>query len=159
MDRYSLPLYEGVDWNNPLRAVYPTFCYVSLFTREWIEILLLSKLRKSGCSLPLYEGVDWNFIWISSSLCLGFVSLFTREWIEIGLQTGLGLDLCRLPLYEGVDWNLCLAVRCNSVASSPSLRGSGLKSCYLDNGDYAEYVSLFTREWIEMVVCVSGLPK
>ena len=65
------------------------------------------------------------------------VSLFTREWIEI----------------------CCTADTYSEYKRSPSLRGSGLKSCYLDNGDYAEYVSLFTREWIEMVVCVSGLPK
>ena len=56
----SLPLYEGVDWNN--ENVFPaaTPDDVSLFTREWIEICF--NLDKS---------------------CFCEVSLFTREWIEI----------------------------------------------------------------------------
>ena len=55
---------------------------VSLFTREWIEINRLDKLKKEVK-----------------------VSLFTREWIEIVLES-FALQL---------------------AASSPSLRGSGLK--------------------------------
>ena len=74
---------------------------VSLFTREWIEILTLSPREAARA-----------------------VSLFTREWIEIRRARtlpwltaspslrGSGLkyqtrhndkDKCRLPLYEGVD--------------------------------------------------------
>ena len=57
---YSLPLYEGVDWNWSVRRGKRTGRPVSLFTREWIEII-----KSSACD--------------SST----FVSLFTREWIEI----------------------------------------------------------------------------
>ena len=76
---------------------------VSLFTREWIEILPDTNKRPSGA-----------------------VSLFTREWIEIsdsnttskntdgspslrgsGLKSLMIMEQCfylkRLPLYEGVD--------------------------------------------------------
>ena len=124
----SLPLYEGVDWNWSLRKLatlrhaspslrgsglkFKRACdrqrlhYVSLFTREWIEIsdlqglcphqLASPSLRGSGLksiwktlccrcwSLPLYEGVDWNINYILYHF-LDFVSLFTREWIEIML--------------------------------------------------------------------------
>ena len=37
-DAASLPLYEGVDWNTIPRAKICACFYVSLFTREWIEI-------------------------------------------------------------------------------------------------------------------------
>ena len=99
---------------------------VSLFTREWIEMLFL-ELRK----------------------CFQSVSLFTREWIEISLGQkpeqrmpsspslrGSGLK-CQtlpsppwqmgLPLYEGVDWNTDTIDKDVGFLMSPSLRGSGLK--------------------------------
>ena len=53
---------------------------VSLFTREWIEIVCPSVL-----SIPLK------------------VSLFTREWIEILCERFHSLNPISLPLYEGVD--------------------------------------------------------
>ena len=60
-------------------AVTPEY-FVSLFTREWIEIRMLA--------LPLR---------------LHRVSLFTREWIEILQVVGTSPEKQRLPLYEGVD--------------------------------------------------------
>ena len=123
-----LPLYEGVDWNkiHKLRILF--LCIVSLFTREWIEILksLTSMLAVSpvslftrewieinitgdlsdlGGSLPLYEGVDWNAI-----------------------QRVIKIIGKRLPLYEGVDWNRAINTVFTVFTASPSLRGSGLKS-------------------------------
>ena len=143
-----LPLYEGVDWN----LLHPLFLavefkspslrgsglksylrfpllfrrFVSLFTREWIEIArknVLNKLQRvslftrewiemdcclsdwlSGNCLPLYEGVDWN---CESHGC---------RWLCAGL-----------PLYEGVDWNNGCPDVADFVRKSPSLRGSGLK--------------------------------
>ena len=68
---------------NPLLA-----CPVSLFTREWIEITGLSAL-KSDCR---------TFLAI-----LNRVSLFTREWIEIRSASNVTLTAFCLPLYEGVD--------------------------------------------------------
>ena len=53
---------------------------VSLFTREWIEIL---------------EGRFRNRVSI--------VSLFTREWIEIMVENVGLMGVQCLPLYEGVD--------------------------------------------------------
>ena len=121
-----LPLYEGVDWN--VKSVQSNcFIFVSLFTREWIEIRhAVHQLMQS------------------------IVSLFTREWIEIfainAIQTpsltspslrGSGLksrqpipSACtpRLPLYEGVDWNFTQKFVFFFKQPSPSLRGSGLKS-------------------------------
>ena len=59
---------------------YPVRTSVSLFTREWIEIL---------ADLP-------------SSVSIA-VSLFTREWIEIARQSSQSQASSCLPLYEGVD--------------------------------------------------------
>ena len=233
-----LPLYEGVDWNTNFFCEWCKTLNVSLFTREWIEIVVATaKTIKAAC-LPLYEGVDWNFQRATLScslLCLplyegvdwnrkrtnrnrrGSVSLFTREWIEIircpnlgkcsmspslrgsGLKciqtkeqagfarspslrgSGLkwsgadwytrleclplyeGVDwnhqilclwqqhLC-LPLYEGVDWNRWCVLPLFCCVRSPSLRGSGLKSHLPMNDGKTRLVSLFTREWIEMMV-------
>ena len=54
---------------------------VSLFTREWIEIL--RRLMRGLQSV--------------------MVSLFTREWIEIFVSKATIHGFSRLPLYEGVD--------------------------------------------------------
>ena len=53
---------------------------VSLFTREWIEIVTCA-----------------------SSIIGYAVSLFTREWIEIVIWTHKTWNSAGLPLYEGVD--------------------------------------------------------
>ena len=78
--------------------------YVSLFMREWIEILPLYEQRPSGA-----------------------VSLFTREWIEIDIWDGIH-DGISSPSLRGSGLK-CRPVLCviRSVMS-PSLRGSGLKS-------------------------------
>ena len=54
--------------------------FVSLFTREWIEM----------CYYKIQRGGD-------------IVSLFTREWIEITILFKNSCARVRLPLYEGVD--------------------------------------------------------
>ena len=79
------------------------------------------------------------------------VSLFTREWIEIGFKMPACTNCNSSPSLRGSG----LKFPCRPLQAvqnpSPSLRGSGLKfsvPCYLDNGDY---VSLFTREWIEIL--------
>ena len=54
--------------------------FVSLFTREWIEI---------GTA--------------TLSASKTFVSLFTREWIEIFVKLLYKVKAFGLPLYEGVD--------------------------------------------------------
>ena len=120
-----LPLYEGVDWNQ-LVEYRQQKTEVSLFTREWIEIIHIFVPFLPVLRLPLYEGVDWNVDVIdkkekdSGSPSLRgsglkyhrrtwrcnwrIVSLFTREWIEINC----------------FPWIVCRQ-------TSPSLRGSGLK--------------------------------
>ena len=121
-----LPLYEGVDWNS-IHKLFLLFAWVSLFTREWIEISSTVITVPTGVSLPLYEGVDWNAV----------------------LAHFLNLAEQGLPLYEGVDWNPFIVkheskrykvslftrewIEMNTGGGSrfpvpsPSLRGSGLK--------------------------------
>ena len=55
-----------------------------------------------------------------------------------------------LPLYEGVDWNGSAESYRRCFSTSPSLRGSGLKSSPVRAAFPRDPVSLFTREWIEM---------
>ena len=75
---------------------------VSLFTREWIEIISKSASEQSGAvSLFTREWIEIAFYedfadWIG-------VSLFTREWIEISSIFPMVFAFSRLPLYEGVD--------------------------------------------------------
>ena len=121
----GLPLYEGVDWNACSADNFRN-AYVSLFTREWIEIKttlslgLRSRspsLRGSGLKslvalcksarlvcLPLYEGVDWNSLPTQQS----------SDKTQSPSLRGSGLKFLKwqdshifqcLPLYEGVDWN------------------------------------------------------
>ena len=55
----SRPLHEDVDWN--FRSC--SLCavpQVALFTRAWIEMLILSCIFVMYVSRPLHEGVDWN---------------------------------------------------------------------------------------------------
>ena len=97
-----LPLYEGVDWNR-LRLVRTVIIAVSLFTREWIEIIngrILFRQRTS----PSLRGSGLKFFDEVALMPESFVSLFTREWIEIHAE----------------GWK-------TEASGSPSLRGSGLK--------------------------------
>ena len=144
----GLPLYEGVDWNSFPVGV-GEFPRVSLFTREWIEIAILAIKGHKSRSLPLYEGVDWNLNRDMISACRS-VSLFTREWIEISENNKYFLLLYRLPLYEGVDWNWKISNLLKNAMRSPSLRGSGLKFLFFFQFILSNFVSLFTREWIEI---------
>ena len=64
---------------------------------------------------------------------------------SIAFRSGSGL-----PLYEGVDWNNDVWGECETVTRSPSLRGSGLKSLAQSDRVRNRFVSLFTREWIEI---------
>ena len=124
-----LPLYEGVDWNLESDVVTDDKDWVSLFTREWIEI----DTGVSCCCffpcLPLYEGVDWNPV--NHALCIGYVvSLFTREWIEI-IATRLlkKVEIVSLFTREWIEI-FCWTNANKCEQKSPSLRGSGLKWCW-----------------------------
>ena len=100
---------------------------VSLFTREWIEIVLLH-IPGSIWQVSLFTR-EWIEITLCRNLPLAcpVVSLFTREWIEIGERRCCPYCSESLPLYEGVDWNACTQ--------------QVFDVCR---------VSLFTREWIEI---------
>ena len=97
---------------------------VSLFTREWIEIVIDGNIEISDyVSLFTREWIEISSR--STYVCTAGVSLFTREWIEISSAVvsqdpdikspslrGSGLKYkpdfgklfnVRLPLYEGVD--------------------------------------------------------
>ena len=135
----------------------PSHSVVSLFTREWIEIafclaaslLFVSpSLRGSGLKssptraltpiairLPLYEGVDWNQSWKHAShYCKG------------------------LPLYEGVDWNRYTCVICCCSVGLPLYEGVDWNLCSCARLWHRYIVSLFTREWIE-ILSRSLMPK
>ena len=102
--------------------------WVSLFTREWIEIFFFHRLPLAGGS-PSLRGSGLKllgFIWKKSK---SSVSLFTREWIEIKSP---------VRIFAGSQ-------------RSPSLRGSGLKSVVTTTAFSLQLVSLFTREWIEII--------
>ena len=152
----GLPLYEGVDWNR---------CWDS----GSISIYGSPSLRGSGLK---YHRRTWR--------CdRRRVSLFTREWIEITVVKmgnldghtspslrGSGLKLClaarqrlagRLPLYEGVDWNQSWKHASHYCKVSPSLRGSGLKLYFSRCRWRKRWVSLFTREWIEISVSTDSV--
>ena len=102
---------------------------VSLFTREWIEINSIDKVIEKQHA----------------------VSLFTREWIEMTGLDAMTMQGFSLPLYEGVDWNWTTRRSMQTCWKSPSLRGSGLKSSGVSKRTNLFFVSLFTREWIEML--------
>ena len=110
--------------------------WVSLFTREWIEIVW------NTCKTNLYSVSLFTREWIEIFTSVGtmkwytFVSLFTREWIEITSNAKTKDGGRRLPLYEGVDWNLWVVKK----------------------RLYGAIVSLFTREWIEIIRLTAFFP-
>ena len=153
----SLPLYEGVDWNQLQADDTGTFKSVSLFTREWIEIKVQGAFRPSGRS-PSLRGSGLKYLVVNTCYISRHVSLFTREWIEI-LSEYIYHSLWCLPLYEGVDWNNPVNCFLELFFSLPLYEGVDWNSfraaCFL--GD--DYVSLFTREWIEMMQPVRTAPN
>ena len=122
--------------------------FVSLFTREWIEIAIFRGTFRNLCRLPLYEGVDWNravkvcpvkFLWVSLftrewiemlfynvSAYNYHVSLFTREWIEIvSFASITAIKTVSLFTREWIE--ITDIANIMKLVESPSLRGSGLK--------------------------------
>ena len=80
------------------------------------------------------------------------VSLFTREWIEIPKLSAYTLDAMPSPSLRGSGlkyWQICRPVY---QSPSPSLRGSGLKLQGNPRKAKHHRVSLFTREWIEILL-------
>ena len=163
-----------MDWNDLFPVFFSCRYAVSLFTREWIEIMRAVWIVYCCYASPSLRGSG-----LKSSIRFWkrhprHVSLFTREWIEIApLLSACKSYLC-LPLYEGVDWNMYMFVQVAYWHQSPSLRGSGLKlfvnpffqknilSPSLRGSGLKFYqqwyhavcdvVSLFTREWIEIIL-------
>ena len=168
---WSLPLYEGVDWN-----VFKISCKALTVASPSLRGSGLKwNLKFSGIlchCLPLYERVDWNVLpAIVRDICKKSPSL-RGSGLKFRHNDCTILE-CGLPLYEGVDWNhfcpywLPASSRVSlftrewieialfkaswySVLASPSLRGSGLKSFVLFLPQNGQTVSLFTREWIEI---------
>ena len=116
---------SGLKYN--LAHVVSHFIFVSLFTREWIEISSIFPMVFAFSRLPLYEGVDWNLRgWGSSPAPWGLPLYEGVDWNFFGKKKSV--EWKGLPLYEGVDWNIIV-------------------NWYHDS---AFGVSLFTREWIEI---------
>ena len=128
----------------------PPVVLVSLFTREWIEIVLLCSSTVWLPRLPLYEGVDWNKYPQSSASCHAASPSLRGSGLKSVDQFNDIFDPS-LPLYEGVDWNWYFACYSGLSEMSPSLRGSGLKWYALYIPTESLIVSLFTREWIEIL--------
>ena len=76
---------------------------VSLFTREWIEIVPAGEYYLVWSGSPSLRGSGLKSLLSLLGGGLGTVSLFTREWIEICQRTNTTREIHRLPLYEGVD--------------------------------------------------------
>ena len=108
--------------------------------------------------LPLYEGVDWNSNANRYDNVTDTVSLFTREWIEIKFCFCLARRLHCLPLYEGVDWNIFYILLFLSASSLPLYEGVDWNLCSCARLWHRYIVSLFTREWIE-ILSRSLMPK
>ena len=172
-----------------LKSTYLAFgnqmARVSLFTREWIEIRVLVRinipcdrspsLRGSGLKLsanqhlsnqvlsPSLRGSGLKFfcLWFACKIAKspslrgsGLKLHFTRI-----LRTGLESPSLR---GSGLKSRHLRLPRC--CGQSPSLRGSGLKYNLAHVVSHFIFVSLFTREWIEissifpMVFAFSRLP-
>ena len=178
--RCSLPLYEGVDWNWAVSNWPVNLVAVSLFTREWIEIIPASSIRKLfSVSLFTREWIEIGVIILSPQF-LG-VSLFTREWIEIYWDDRNDVAASCLPLYEGVDWNvehpermaehepvslftrewieIILSFQLSSITVClPLYEGVDWNKNIVWNSWKILCVSLFTREWIEIFLLSHGQP-
>ena len=126
-------------------------CKVSLFTREWIE-MVQSENGLCRCLLsPSLRGSGLKSCMDTAIPSATAVSLFTREWIEIK-ATKLSVSQKEVSLFTREWIEIIKSSACDSSTfSSPSLRGSGLKSprSWSPNTTMVS-VSLFTREWIEM---------
>ena len=122
---------------------------VSLFTREWIEIAP-KKQTSAPHTVSLFTR-EWIEIKIRHIIRTEhIVSLFTREWIEIKFASTLGHGVACLPLYEGVDWNFGAIRHDGSPKSLPLYEGVDWNVCLFVVW-FARRVSLFTREWIEIL--------
>ena len=111
----------------PSRVMRDKVGYVSLFTREWIEICAWQCLCVWRCSSPSLRG---------SGLKCPRPGTYSERVRSPSLRgSGLKSFLLRCPA---------------SGTTSPSLRGSGLKSAVFTTQSTMRIVSLFTREWIEI---------
>ena len=105
------------------------YALVSLFTREWIEIVVsFSRFCITNVSLFTREWIE--IVKMFSVSRLHSVSLFTREWIEMKKRLTTYRNIWTSPSLRGSG----LKFSCQSCKwqrkKSPSLRGSGLKSTY-----------------------------
>ena len=126
----SLPLYEGVDWNAGISG-RGSNARVSLFTREWIEILRLRRTLSECVPSPSLRGSGLKLHQLVIQMFLHIVSLFTREWIEIPLSPAPLSVLSTSPSLRGSGLKLFVNIVSVSNCMSPSLRGSGLKCTVL----------------------------
>ena len=122
---------------------------VSLFTREWIEILVSSPVSICRKCLPLYEGADWNLAGIHKD----FTSVQSPSLRGSGLKSvsqGRIRNPCSLPLYEGADWNL-FSRWCCPVGGVSLFTRERIEIAQQAAFAWLFRVSLFTREWIEVL--------
>ena len=123
----SSPSLRGSGLKCHIPLFYQLLLAVSLFTREWIEIIWLPRSLNCCSESPSLRGSGLKF----------HLRQCRHDFLESPSLRGSGLkwkdgtirlDRNGLPLYEGVDWN------------------SNAKLKQLET----HCVSLFTREWIEI---------
>ena len=114
-------------FNHDFSCILAIFA-VSLFTREWIEIETAAAERKRNQS-PSLRGSGLKFV----------------------LSAHRGTMVFGSPSLRGSGLKCCIGVALWLERESPSLRGSGLKSEQLLRLLGRRSVSLFTREWIEIL--------
>ena len=127
---------------------------VSLFTREWIEILVSSPVSICRKCLPLYEGADWNLAGIHKD----FTSVQSPSLRGSGLKSvsqGRIRNPCSLPLYEGADWNNIWNLDLCKFWVSLFTRERIEILISISPRSMLRCVSLFTRERIEMMIAMS----
>ena len=106
---------------------FPPLSPVSLFTREWIEIMFGSGLPFARAMSPSLRGSGLKYICIPKCCFRNVVSLFTREWIEIKICTVFWV-MKPVSLFTREWIEISAGIWAKYGDSSPSLRGSGLKS-------------------------------
>ena len=143
------PSLRGSGLKSPIMIGYNIFSRVSLFTREWIEMARVRQPRTPHRS-PSLRGSGLKSA-VATPLAVAATSPSLRG---SGLKSAKVIDFSgkgQSPSLRGSGLKFRRCARNQPHLRSPSLRGSGLKSAVVTAGRLVSAVSLFTREWIEMM--------
>ena len=113
-----------------------------------IEVQFSQSLARFAVSLFTREWIEIDALHVLDVILM--VSLFTREWIEISIKSSQVCETTTSPSLRGSGLKSFNLDTAKKEVTSPSLRGSGLKYWSGCRCSECSQVSLFTREWIEM---------